>query len=128
MSASVPNKNPERRLYLKQPPSHLNQRAKRLWRKISEAYQLGPDHKELLLRLTEAVTRLDSVRETVDSDGLVVRDRFGQDRAHPLAQIEVQTRTQIARLLDQLGLDEDARDGRQVHSSASALARKRWVR
>jgi P27 family predicted phage terminase small subunit len=113
---------------LKQPPKHLNPRSKRLWREIADAYELGPDHAELLLRLCEATSRLDSVRETLDHDGLVVKDRFGQDRAHPLGQIEVATRTQVARFLDQLGLDNEVPEARRVRSSASALARKRWVR
>jgi P27 family predicted phage terminase small subunit len=110
------------------PPSHLNARAKSLWKEISETYDLGPDHKELLLRLSEAVSRLDELRATLDAEGLTVQDRFAQARAHPLVVPEIQTRTQVARLLDQLGLDPDHPAGQEVRTGASALARKRWAR
>ena len=108
------------------PPNHLNARATRLWKEISEGYELGPDHRELLLRLAEAVTRLDQLRKTLDSSGLVCKDRFGQERGHPLLQVEVQTRAQVARLLDQLGLDPDEAPAREIRAGASALAKKRW--
>ncbi len=111
---------------MKQPPKHLNTRAKRLWKSISEAYELGPDHQELLLRLAEGVSRLDEIRATLDAEGLTANDRFGQARAHPLVVAEIQTRTQVARLLDQLGLGEDE-PAQDLRSGASALARKRWA-
>ena len=112
---------------MKAPPEHLNQRAKKLWRAVTADYPLGPDHLELLLRLAEAVSRLDAMRATLDADGLVCPDRFGQARAHPLVVAEIQTRAQVARMLDQLGLEDD-KGAPEIRAGASALARKRWAR
>jgi P27 family predicted phage terminase small subunit len=111
---------------VKQPPKHLNARAKRLWKAIQETYSLGPDHEELLLRTTEAVTRLDAIWETLGKEGLSLKDRFGQPRAHPLLVVETQIRTQLGRLLDQLSLSEEEPAAQEVRSSAAALARRRW--
>lgn len=112
---------------MQQAPSHLNQRAKHLWRDITADYDLGPDHAELLLRLGEAVTRLDAMRAQLDADGLVCQDRFGQARAHALVVAELQTRGQVVRLLDQLGLEDD-KGAQDTRAGASALARKRWAK
>ncbi len=64
------------------------------------------------------------MREILDSEGLIVKDRFGQERAHPLVAPEVQTRTALARLLEMLGLSEEPEAN--ARQSAAALARKRW--
>ncbi len=112
---------------MKQAPEHLNPRAKKLWRAVTADYPLGPDHLELLLRLAEAVSRLDAMRATLDAEGLTSPDRFGQARAHPLVVAEIQTRAQVARMLDQLGLDDDT-GAHDTRAGASALARKRWAR
>ena len=112
---------------MKQAPKHLNTRARHLWHEIANDYPLGPDHLELLLRLTEAVSRLDAMRATLDTEGLTSPDRFGQARAHPLVVAEIQTRAQVARMLDQLGLEDD-KGAPEIRAGASALARKRWSR
>jgi len=112
---------------MKEAPEHLNGRARKFWRAVTADYPLGPDHAELLLRLGEAVTRLDAMRATLDTEGLTSPDRFGQARAHPLVVAEIQTRAQVARMLDQLGLEDD-KGAPEIRAGASALARKRWSR
>jgi P27 family predicted phage terminase small subunit len=91
-------------------PEHISARARKLWRRVEDTWDIADAAAEELLRmLVEAVDRRDQARELLDAEGLTIVDRYGQVRAHPAVAIEASSRTAAARLMAQLGLmDEDA--------------------
>ena len=70
------------------PPNHLSPEARRWWRKIVEEWELGNDALLLLRGALEAFDRCTDARKLLETDGLVLKDRFGQQKAHPAAAIE----------------------------------------
>jgi phage terminase small subunit len=72
----------------KQCPAGLNDEAKLLWGHVTEGWQLDEPGFALLRNACMALTRLRHVQKTLREDGLTVKDRFGQLRAHPLLSAE----------------------------------------
>lgn len=113
----APKKAPE-------PPPHLSRRCKTFWRAVVGAYELEPEHLEILRRACEASDRVDQARVLLDKEGLTTTDRYGQVKAHPAAAVEIQNRRALAALIAQLRLGEDAPGSRT--EAARSLALKRW--
>jgi hypothetical protein len=70
-------------------PRHLPAAERRLWDQITASHRF--DDAASLAALTtalEAHVRARKCREQIDRDGEIVRDRFGQLRAHPLLNAE----------------------------------------
>ncbi len=97
----------------KNPPKHLSREAKQLWRKIFSAYILDDEAGLLLLQTAlEAFDRMRECQAAVKEEGATVRDRFDQQKAHPLLSAERDSRAQMLSALKQLNLDlEPLRDG-----------------
>ena len=87
------------------PPDHLSREAKNWWRKINGEWELGADALLLLRGSLESFDRCEQARKLLDKDGLVVLDRFGQQKAHPAASIERDSRLQMVRCWRALNLD-----------------------
>jgi len=89
-------------------PSHLGS-ASRAWL-ASVLDDVGDDISEteyrLLIKAAEAHDRADTARRRVQRDGIVVADRFDQLKPHPAVAIERDARAGFARIVRQLGLDE----------------------
>ena len=60
----------------------------------------------LLLRAAlESFDRCEQARKLLKKEGLVIKDRFGQQKGHPAAAIERDSRLQMVRALRTLNLD-----------------------
>ena len=57
--------------------------ARALWTTTLGDYVLEPHHTELLRAACTQLTRADAARTAIDADGVVVLDRFGQQKEHP---------------------------------------------
>jgi phage terminase small subunit len=86
-----------------------------------EEYELEPHHIRLLSEAAHAWDRAQQARALVDHDGLVVRDRFGQAKAHPAVAIERDSRSLYVRICRELDLDNVA----EVESRPPRAARNR---
>ena len=94
-------------------PKHLQPSTRRWWAKIARTYELEAHHFKLLTLACEAWDRGQQAREILEKEELIVKDRFGQARAHPAVAIERDARIAFARLVRELGLDtEDAPEAR----------------
>jgi hypothetical protein len=71
-------------------------------------YELGAGEVEVLRLAAESLDRADEARRALDKDGLFVAMKGGGLRSHPAVAVERDSRLAAARLLRQLGLDDDA--------------------
>ena len=93
------------------PPEHLSESAKAWWTQTVEFFQFEPDGLRILQLACEAWDRSQQAREILDREGLTYTDRFGAPRLRPEANIERDARISFARLLKQLGLDDEPPKG-----------------
>jgi hypothetical protein len=82
----------------------LRGRAADLWREVQANWNLDAAALELLRCACESMTRAEQCAVIVNAEGTVVRDRWGQTKAHPAALLERDLRGQAARQLAALGL------------------------
>ena len=94
-------------------PSHLSKAAQQWWERIQNEYDISDQAGRLLLQTAlEAHDRMKQAQAAIKSDGATVKDRFGQDKGHPLLTTERDSRAQMLAALKQLNLDlEPLRDG-----------------
>lgn len=64
-------------------------------------------HERLLILAAEAWDRGVEARERIAADGAYAADRFGQIKAHPALAVERDSRLSFARLVRELGLEDD---------------------
>lgn len=102
------------------PPSHLRKPTAAWWSEVVASFDAESQHVRLLTLACEAWDRADQARKALAKHGITYRDRFGAPRARPEVAIERDSRLAFARLLKDLGLDDDApkRDGRTVPQAA----------
>ncbi len=86
------------------PPTGLTTSSRKLWRHVTEVYDLREDELALLEEAVRALDRASEAREHLRRDGLVLPGRFGP-RAHPAQAVENSATLRAARLLRQLGLE-----------------------
>lgn len=87
-------------------PASLSPEAKRLWRRLLSEYSVTDGAGLLLLRTAlEALDRMRAAQAELTRDGVTVRDKFGQAKAHPACQIERDARTGMLAALKALRLD-----------------------
>jgi P27 family predicted phage terminase small subunit len=93
-------------------PSHLSKEAKRWWRELQDEYQISDAAGLLLLQTAcEAHDRMKAAAATIEREGQTVKDRFDQDKPHPLLTVERDARSAMLAALKQLNLDlEPLRD------------------
>lgn len=71
------------------PPKHLAATGKRLWTSVLSEFTVDDAAGLALLRAAcEAADRADQARRRIAREGAVVKDRFGQLKAHPAVAIE----------------------------------------
>lgn len=93
-------------------PKHL-QPATRLWfDEIVAAYELESHHSKLLVAAAESWDRGQEARKILADEGLCVTDRFGQRRAHPMANVERDMKGLFSRLIRELALDVEPPESR----------------
>jgi P27 family predicted phage terminase small subunit len=89
-----------------QPPRHLSQPARAWFGKLRAEYGIEDSGGlALLTTAAEAWDRARDARILLAKEGAVVRDRFGQQVAHPAVRIENAARAQMLQALKQLALD-----------------------
>ena len=91
----------------------LSPEAERWRKRIAKEYGISDSGGELLVQtVCESFDRMRNAQRAIESDGLVLVDRFGQRRLHPAANAERDARSAMLQSLKQLGLDiEILRDG-----------------
>lgn len=91
---------------MSQAPKHLSAEARRWWDRIASEFDIGSDHGPLLLQTAlESFDRMRGCQARIEQDGVVLADRFGQLKSHPLLAAERDSRAQMLSALKQLGLD-----------------------
>ena len=88
-----------------QPPKHLSRESRAWWRSVVSDYELELHHLKLLQSACESLDRVAEARLLIERDGVVIEDRFGQQKPHPACDIERHNRALFARMLRELALD-----------------------
>lgn len=93
-------------------PKTLSSEARRWWRKLTVEYVIEDEAGRLLLMVAlESFDRMREAQIALAKDGLVLTDRFGQMKPHPLNTVERDSRAAMMAALRQLNLDiEPLRD------------------
>ena len=91
---------------VQKPPKTLSREAARWWRKLIAEYAIEDEAGYLMLQTSlEAFDKMRKAQAVIADDGLVVIDRFGQKKAHPLTAVERDSRAQMLAALKALNLD-----------------------
>ncbi|OLB72056.1 MAG: hypothetical protein AUI16_21475 [Alphaproteobacteria bacterium 13_2_20CM_2_64_7] len=101
LSQLTPVPAPTRR----QPPDHLGEAERRIWKHVLTDYQLSTIAIDVLITALEAHQRARESRETVQRDGMVVVGRDGQQKQHPLLSVERDARQAWLAGIKALGLE-----------------------
>ena len=89
-------------------PHGLPVEARAWWERLQKGYVIVDEGGLALLeQAARSFARVEAARKILDADGLVLADRFGQQRAHPAAAIERDARSGLLQALKALGLDLD---------------------
>jgi phage terminase small subunit len=89
------------------PPSHLSDAGRRFWLDVTADFDLEPHQEKLLLVACDALDRANQARLVVDAQGLMVDDRYGSPKPHPLIAVERDARVVFMRALRELALEEE---------------------
>ena len=68
-------------------PRHLSKASRALWRRTCQDFDLEPHDERTLQTALEAWDTMVNAQTIVATDGMVVEDRFGQKRAHPMMSV-----------------------------------------
>ena len=86
-------------------PGHLSPEAKRIWKDTVENYRIDVQAAMVLRAGLEALDRRDQAREALKKDGVVVRDRWNQEKPSPWVQVERDAAQTLFKSFRLLGLD-----------------------
>jgi P27 family predicted phage terminase small subunit len=89
-------------------PSHLSEEAAQLYKHVVDSYELEEQDLTTLLLACECLMRAREARAIIDSEGVVVTDRFGQRKENPACRIELDNKRMYSQLLRELALNVDA--------------------
>ena len=87
------------------PPKGLSRDAKAWWRRIVGAWELDDAALLLLEGALESFDRMREAQAILKAEGLVVKDRFGQQKQHPATLVERDAKSSLLRGIKALGLD-----------------------
>ena len=90
-----------------EPPAHLSRESRRWWRRTAATWALEDHHRLLLTAACEALDRASEARNQLLISGGYYTDRWGQPHAHPAHKVFTQNLVTFARLVRELGLDDD---------------------
>ena len=87
-------------------PSGLSKESKRWWHKLVLDYNITDSGGRLiLLNIFQAFDRLKSAQAILKTEGMTIKDRFDQIKAHPLCAVERDARSAVLAGLRALNLD-----------------------
>ena len=86
-------------------PSHLSKEAQGWWKRITDEFDIDCATSLVLQSVLEAFDRSREARALLKRDGVIVVDRFGQQKAHPAAAVERDSYATMLRGWRMLGLD-----------------------
>lgn len=86
-------------------PAHLSPEAAAWWDKINSGWTLDDPGLLLLESALESFDRMRQAQKILKKEGQVVRDRFGQPKAHPATLTERDSKTTMLRIFKGLNLD-----------------------
>jgi P27 family predicted phage terminase small subunit len=93
-------------------PKTLSPEARAWWTRLSEDFEIADSAGELLLaQACESFDRMREAQEILKREGLIVRDRFQQERQHPAFLCERDARNAMLKSLRQLNLDVQVSSG-----------------
>jgi phage terminase small subunit len=93
---------------IQKPPAHLSPKSKAYFKKFLDEFDCDDSSLEVLIRACESSDRADEAAAGLKKAGsLLVKDRFGCDRANPLVQIERQARAAFIDAIKSLGILKD---------------------
>jgi P27 family predicted phage terminase small subunit len=88
------------------PPKHLSAEAKKIWRGIISEYDIDDIAGLKILRVAlEAYDRAEKCRTMIEKHGMMLKDRFGAPKSHPLLPVERDNRAAFLAGLKALNLD-----------------------
>ena len=98
-----------------EPPQHLSERSKSLWRDLVPRRASSPERLELLTVALEARDRMDLARLAVDADGMTTTTKTtGAVHLNPLLRVEKEARQQFLATWAALNLEwAQSLDGRE---------------
>jgi P27 family predicted phage terminase small subunit len=108
-------------------PAHLSSTAAAWVAGILDAAEdISESERLLLIKGAEAYDRSETARRRIERDGIVIEDRFKQQRPHPAIKIEHDSRAAFARVCAQLGLDDtDTGDVEFYRANGRRLERRK---
>ena len=108
-------------------PSGLDLPGKRLWRRITGAYELRVDEMVVLEQAAKVSDTLALLEDGMKGQDLIVTGSMGQAREHPLLSEARQQRALLGRLVAQLKIPDES--GLSTRSTqARKAAQVRWSR
>lgn len=95
------------------PPKQLSAEAKKLWTKILDEYEISDIAGLSVLRTAlEAFDSMRAAQKKIKDTGLLITDRWNQEKINPACAVERDSRAQFLQTLKMLNLDffEPVRD------------------
>jgi phage terminase small subunit len=87
------------------PPVGYTPEARKLWRQVLAGWDLDPPALTILDTACRGLMRVREAQALLERDGIVVKDRFGQEKPHPAVAIERDAKLTLLRNLKALNLD-----------------------
>lgn len=106
------------------PPEHLSPDSAAWWSEVVGTFELDSHHVKLLTLAAEAHDRCTQAREALAKYGMTYDDRFGQPRSRPEIAIERDSRLAFARLVRELGLQDEPDETRPPRLTGRYAGRK----
>jgi hypothetical protein len=90
-----------------EPPDHLSERSKALWRQIGPEKIIQPGQLPIFLASLESLDRSDTARALIDAEGMVLTTKStGMTHLNPLLKTEAASRREFSRLWALLRLSD----------------------
>lgn len=86
-------------------PENLSESSQAIWGDVVADYEMSSVELARLKLGLEALDRAQEARRVLDRDGLMVVDRYGAPKLHPLTVVEKDARNAAATILRGLGLE-----------------------
>ncbi len=87
------------------PAKDLSIEARKLWKRIAREIVMDEPAVVLLNILCQEWDRLTEARQILKAKGIIVKDRFGQEKPHPACAVERDAVTAVSRAWRLLGFD-----------------------